>query len=148
MKKVVAINGSPRKNGNTSFLLDAFLQGFQFSVNSEQLSASQQEVGNEWVKNYCTNDIKIKHCTGCLRCNILRRCSLRDDDWEGLSQEILEADVLVFASPIYFHHVTAPMKTIIDRFRSFVHVQITENGIKHTPHQLWNKDFVLLLPMG
>jgi len=55
---------------------------------------------------------------------------------------------LVFASPIYFHYVTAPLKNIIDRFRSFVHVQITETGLIHTPVKEWNKDFVLLLSMG
>jgi multimeric flavodoxin WrbA len=54
----------------------------------------------------------------------------------------------VFATPIYFHHVSAPLKKLIDRFRSFVKVQITESGLLHTPWQSWNKDFVLLLSMG
>jgi len=94
------------------------------------------------------DELNIKNCSGCLRCNMLRRCSLRDDDWTDISEKILEADILVFASPIYFHHVTAPMKKLIDRFRSFVHVQITETGITHTPWAEWNKDFVLILPMG
>lgn len=134
MRKIVAFNGSPRKNGNTSAMLRMLREGFQAS------GVRYQE--------YSTNELHIQNCTGCLRCNILKRCSLRDDDWERVSADILDADVLVFASPIYFHHVTAPMKNLIDRFRSFVHVQITETGIKHTPHQEWNKDFVLLLPMG
>lgn len=134
MKKILAFNGSPRKNGNTSAMLETFKNSFQSSVISYQ--------------EYNNSELNIKNCTGCLRCNILKRCSLRDDDWERVSAEILDADVLVFASPIYFHHVTAPMKQLIDRFRSFVHVQITETGIKHTPHTDWNKDFVLLLPMG
>jgi multimeric flavodoxin WrbA len=56
--------------------------------------------------------------------------------------------VIVFASPIYFHHVTAPLKKFIDRFRSFVHVQISESELIHTPWEQWNKDFVLLLCMG
>jgi multimeric flavodoxin WrbA len=54
----------------------------------------------------------------------------------------------VFASPIYFHYISAPLKNIIDRFRSFIHVQITETGLIHTPYKKWNKDFVLLLSMG
>jgi len=65
-----------------------------------------------------------------------------------VSGKISEADVLVFASPVYFHHVSAPMKKLLDRFRSFVKVQITETGLLHTPHQVWNKDFVLILCMG
>jgi hypothetical protein len=40
------------------------------------------------------------------------------------------------------------LKKLVDRFRSFVHVQITEEGLIHTPHQEWKKDFVLLLSMG
>jgi putative NADPH-quinone reductase len=78
----------------------------------------------------------------------LKKCSIRDDDWGHLSEKILAADVLVFASPIYFHHLPGPMKTMIDRFRSFMHVQITESGLRHTPWQVWKKEFVLLLSMG
>lgn len=65
-----------------------------------------------------------------------------------LSQKILDSDVLVFSSPIYFHHLPGPMKVVLDRFRSFNHVQITETGLEHTPWQEWKKDFVLLLSMG
>lgn len=134
MKKTLAFNGSPRKTGNTSAMLEAFRNGWS--------------MGDGRWGMFSTSEINIKNCTGCLRCNILKRCSLRDDDWAQISEEILDADVLVFATPIYFHHVTASMKLLIDRFRSFVHVQITETGIEHTPHTAWNKDFVLLLPMG
>jgi putative NADPH-quinone reductase len=79
---------------------------------------------------------------------MLRRCSISDDDWPALSSKILDADVLVFATPVYFHHVPAPMKAMLDRFRSFIHVQITETGLQHTPWHSWNKDFVLILCMG
>ncbi len=134
MKKVLVLDGSTRKLGNTSVLLQHFIDGAKNnSVNIEQVQAK---------------DIEIKYCNGCLRCNLIKRCSIRDDDWGDLSQKIDEADVLVFASPIYFHYVTAPLKNIIDRFRSFVHVQITETGLIHTPFKEWNKDFVLLLSMG
>jgi NAD(P)H-dependent FMN reductase len=52
------------------------------------------------------------------------------------------------ASPIYFHHLTAPLKKIIDRFRSFVHIRITETGLIHTPWQQWKKQLVLILSQG
>ncbi len=134
LKKILAFNGSPRRSGNTSLLLDQFTQGTEASgVNTEVINADA---------------INLKNCQGCLRCNILKRCSIREDDWTDISQKILDADVLVFASPIYFHHVTAPLKMIIDRFRSFVHIQITETSLIHTPWIEWNKDFVLILPMG
>jgi len=134
MKKIVTINGSPRKAGNTAHLLRAFIQG-------------ASEKGAD-VSEYVTHDLDIRFCSGCLRCNLLKRCSISDDDWPELSDKILESDILVFASPIYFHHVTASLKRVVDRFRSFVHVQITENGLDHTPWLEWKKDFVVILSMG
>jgi len=133
MKKVVAFNGSARKAGNTSFLLESFTNG----------TAKPQQ-----VETVLAHEIDLKYCTGCLRCNLVKRCTLRGDEWNELGAKILDADVLVFATPVYFHNVSAQLKKIIDRFRSFVHVQITETGLNHTPHQLWNKDFVLLLTLG
>jgi FMN-dependent NADH-azoreductase len=134
MKKVLVLNGSPRKNGNTSALIQNFIEGAkQNTLNIEEIFVS---------------DLNLEYCKGCLRCNLIKRCSISNDDWTELSQKILKADVLVFGSPIYFHHVTAQLKKVIDRFRSFVHVQITEEGLKHTSHQTWEKEFVLLLPLG
>ena len=134
MKKVLILDGSTRKLGNTSYLIKHFIEG------AEQNTTK--------VEHVVAKDIEIKYCNGCLRCNLIKRCSIRGDDWEDLSTKINEADILVFASPIYFHYVTAPLKNIIDRFRSFVHVQITDTGLIHTPWKNWNKDFVLLLSMG
>lgn len=134
MKKVLAFNGSPRSLGNTSALLKHFRRG--------------TETNTSLYKEVVMKDLKLDYCNGCLRCNLIGRCSISGDDWKDVSQEILEADVLVFASPVYFHHLTAPLKTLIDRFRSFVKVQITESGLKHIPWQNWNKEFVLLLSMG
>lgn len=134
MKKIVAINGSPRPAGNTSHLLNAFLSG------AREHSAAPEI--------YHSHKLNIEDCTGCLRCNVLKRCSISGDDWGDLSTRILDSDVLVFASPIYFHHLPASLKKVLDRFRSFAHVRITESGLVHTPHQEWNKDFVLLLSLG
>ena len=136
MKKIVAFNGSPRPAGNTSHLLDKFIEGA-----NENKAEVEVEVLHPQKMN-------LKFCTGCLRCNVLRRCSIRDDDWPEVSSKILNANVLVFAAPVYFHHVPAPMKAMLDRFRSFIHVQITETGLIHTPWHLWNKDFVLILSLG
>ncbi len=134
MKKILVFHGSPRKNGNSSLMAQHFLEG--------------AAVHQPSLKEYRADELNLKDCQGCLRCNILQRCSLRGDDFEHLHREILDADVLVFASPVYFHHLTAPLKRLIDRFRSFVHVSITETGLLHVPHTQWNKDFVLLLSMG
>lgn len=134
MKKILALNGSARHYGNTHYLLNSFLNGVEKSGGIAELIQADKA--------------NIDFCTGCLRCNVIKRCSIRGDNWNDLSNRILESDVLVFATPIYFHHVTAQLKKIIDRFRSFVHVQITETGLIHTPHKKWEKDFVLLLSLG
>ncbi len=134
MKKIVAFNGSARKNGNTHFLLNSFLEG------TEKSGAGFEKID--------AHEINLDYCNGCLRCNLIKRCSIRGDEWNELSAKIIDSDVLVFATPIYFHHVSGQLKKIIDRFRSFFHVQITETGLKHTPHVEWDKDFVLLLSLG
>jgi NAD(P)H-dependent FMN reductase len=132
--RVLTFAGSPRKNGNSSALLQEFLNGAEEAgANIEQINA---------------NDLNLKYCMGCLKCNLIKQCAIRNDDWQELSRKILDADVLVFASPVYFHHVTAPMKKILDRFRSFMHVQLTEHGLQHTPWHTWKKHFVLLLSQG
>ncbi len=131
---IIAFNGSPRRNGNTSAMLQQFIRG------AKEINANVEEI--------MAQEIDLKYCAGCLKCNLIKQCTIRDDGWQALSQKILSADVLVFASPIYFHHLTAPLKKILDRFRSFLHVQITENGLKHTPWQEWRKHFILLLCLG
>lgn len=133
-KKLVAFNGSLRKGGNTSILLEHFLKGAKMKAVT--------------AESYDVHELNLDYCRGCLRCNILGQCSIRGDDWAMVAEKILDANVLVFASPIYFHHVSASMKKLMDRFRSFVQVQITETGLLHTPHTTWKKDFVLLLTMG
>ena len=133
-KKLIAFNGSLRKGGNTSILLEHFLKG----ANIKAVTAEA----------YNVHELNLEYCRGCLRCNILGYCSIRGDDWAMVAEKILDANVLVFASPIYFHHVSASLKKLVDRFRSFVQVQITETGLLHTPHTHWEKDFVLLLTMG
>lgn len=134
MKKVFALNGSPRNNGNSGILLDAFLKGV---LQNEAEVISQK-----------SKDLNISDCTGCLRCNLIKRCSIRNDDWEMISSAIVGSDIIVIASPVYFHHFPASVKSIIDRFRSFIKVTITEKSIEHIPWTDWKKDFVLLLPMG
>ena len=100
------------------------------------------------VEEIIAEDVDLKYCKGCLRCNLLERCAIKGDDWAELSRKIMEADIIVFASPVYFHHLSASLKKILDRFRSFLHVQITESGLKHMPWHDWNKEFVLILSMG
>lgn len=134
MKRVLTFMGSPRIKGNSRILAEQFNEGAKTKT--------------DLIEVIYPYKISIDYCSGCLRCNLIKKCSNQRDDWTELSKKISEADILVFSSPVYFHHVTAPLKTIIDRFRSFVHVQITESGLNHTPWKKWEKDIVLLLSLG
>ena len=131
--KIVAFDGSPRKNGNSTMLLRAFLEQFEDRAD---------------INVYKTDELNIKPCRGCLMCNKLKRCAIRHDEWAALSHQILCADVLAFSTPVYFHHTTASMKKLIDRFRSFLHVQITEEGVIHTTHEDWRKKLFLFTAHG
>ena len=131
---VLAFSSSPRKNANSTALLQSFESGLKAAGGS--------------IETIHVQHSQINPCKGCLRCNLIKRCSLKNDDWPALSEKILVSDVLVFAAPIYFHHVPAPLKMILDRFRSFMHVRITDQGLVHTPWHEWRKHFVLLLTMG
>jgi multimeric flavodoxin WrbA len=132
--KILAINGSPRRKGNTSLMLAELRRG------AEEAGAIYEEI--------IADQLDLEYCSGCLRCNLIKRCSIKKDDWPNLSEKILNADALVFGTPIYFHHFTAPLKKVLDRFRSFMHVQMTETGLIHTPWQRWQKHFVLVSSLG
>ncbi|HKM41434.1 MAG TPA: flavodoxin family protein [Methanocorpusculum sp.] len=100
MINLIAINGSPRKGGNTETVLDAFLKG------AEDAGAS--------VKKRRLVEILHKNCRGCNECHKTGVCVIRDN-LTPVFEDILSADILVLASPIYSMSVTAEMKSFIDR---------------------------------
>lgn len=134
MKKVLIFNGSPRRKGNTTALINHFVSG--------------TEINKAKVEHVFVDELNLNYCCGCLRCNMIGRCGKPGDDWEAMVEKMESADVIVFASPIYFHHITAQLKKLIDRFRSLVHVQITGSGLIHTPVKKWNKELVVMFTMG
>ncbi|MHC1753950.1 MAG: flavodoxin family protein [Methanosarcina sp.] len=101
--KVLAINSSPRMDkGNTSLILNPFLEGMR-------------EAGAE-VELFYTENLNINPCTGELNCwfKTPGEC-FHNDDMKILYPKIAEADVMVFATPVYSDGVTGPMKNLIDR---------------------------------
>lgn len=101
MKKVLILSGSPRKGGNSDILCDRFLQGAVDRGNS--------------VEKIRVAEKKIAPCTGCYFCKEHGgRCALNDDMGE-LLQKIIDCDVLVLSSPVYFYSICAQLKTVIDR---------------------------------
>lgn len=104
-KKIVILEGSPRKGGNTDLLSDAFMRG-------------AKEEGSKVTKFYLAQK-EIHPCMGCGACRRSEghNCVFKDkDDFEEIIQAVIGADVLVVASPVYFYSLTAQTKTAIDRF--------------------------------
>ncbi len=98
--KMVALIGSPRKGGNTDLLVDAFKEG------AESRKAR--------LKKVYLNRLDISGCQGCLSCHKTGMCKQKDDMQE-VYKNMLESDVWVIATPVYWWGPTAQMKTAIDR---------------------------------
>lgn len=100
-KKVLVLHGSPRRNGNTALLSEAFSKG-------------ALEAGHE-VHKICIRDKKIQGCLGCGACQRNGGSCVQKDDMADIYEAMLNADVIALASPVYFYTWTAQMKTVIDR---------------------------------
>lgn len=100
MNKVLGISGSPRRNGNTELLLKELLNGAEAS-------------GLE-VELVILGELSISPCTSCDSCQKDGQCVI-NDDMQLMYGKLLEADYVVFASPVYFKGVSAQMKALIDR---------------------------------
>ena len=108
MKKIYAINGSPRRNRNTATLLDKVLEGAK---------SATTDVTAERIDLY-----SLKY-TGCLSCFACKRkdgasygkCAVKDDLYEVL-QKLAEADAVVFGSPIYYRTITGQLHAFYERF--------------------------------
>lgn len=92
MKQIIILNGAARKNGNTAALIGAFTDG-------------AESVGNT-VREFYLADMNIRGCMGCGNCGKAKKetaapCA-QSDDMREIYKEFEKADVVVFASPVYF----------------------------------------------
>ncbi len=99
-KKVLVLSASARKGGNSDLLCDEFIKG-------------ATEAGNE-VEKIFINSKKINYCIGCGVCNTTHKCVQKDDMAEILDK-MVNADVIVLATPVYFYTMNGQLKTLIDR---------------------------------
>ncbi|MDM7935230.1 MAG: flavodoxin family protein [Methanothrix sp.] len=97
---VVGISGSPRKAGNTEFLLNEAL-------------ASAGERGFETERLLCS-ELKVGFCRDCGNCSKGKPCP-EEDDMSGVLRALEGADGIIVASPVYFGTVTAQLKALFDR---------------------------------
>jgi len=98
--KALGIFGSPRRGGNTDLLLEEALRG------------AQEKGAN--VERLYLSDYAITPCKECHGCDHAGNCVVLDD-MQKIYPKLLEADVIIFASPIFFYGVTAWAKALIDR---------------------------------
>ena len=100
MKKVVVINSTPRKGGNSEILAEKFAEGARAAGHS--------------VEVITVRELELKFCVGCMYCHTHDKCAL-NDGMNALYETVQNADVLCFASPVYFYAVCGQRKIFLDR---------------------------------
>lgn len=100
MKKVLVISSSLRLRSNSESLADAFARG-------------ASEAGNE-VEKITIREKNIRFCKGCLACQKTQHCVINDDA-PAIVAKMYDADVIVFATPIYYYEMCGQLKTLLDR---------------------------------
>lgn len=103
MKKVIVISTSLRAGSNSDMLADKFMEGaLQAGHEVEKISLTGKD---------------IRFCRGCLACQKLGKCVIHDDA-DTIMQKVLHADVIVWATPIYYFEMSGQMKVLIDRMNA------------------------------
>ena len=102
--KILILSGSPRKDGNTDLLVEAFVKGLSSKHDVEVVSV---------------RDYKASPCMGCNACfrNKNHAC-VQKDDMSIIYEKMASTDMLVIASPVYFYGLSAQLKAVIDRFHN------------------------------
>ena len=100
MKKVLIISSSLRKNANSEQLAASFANGAKAAGHETEIISLR---GKE-----------ITFCIGCFVCQKTKRCFMHDDA-DVIREKMLHADVLVFATPIYYYEMSGVLKTMLDR---------------------------------
>ena len=104
-KKIVVITGSPRKDGNSFAMTDAFIRAAEEKGHSvTRFDAAQKNVGG---------------CHACETCYKTGKACSFDDDFNEIAPALLEADVVVFSTPVYWYSIPAQIKAVIDKMYSF-----------------------------
>ena len=125
--KILCINGSPRKNGNTAKIIKA-------------LAETAESLGGK-IKNICLGKLKYSGCIACMACKKKSdKCVIKDDISDVL-KKITKSDLIVIGSPVYYGDVSSQMKALIDRTYSFL---TSDYKSRLKP----GKILVMILPQG
>lgn len=130
---IIAFNGSPRKNGNTSTIIKSMLKG------AKAAGAETTEVR--------LHDIGMKGCLGCLTCRTRGGKCKQKDALTPYIEQLRNCDGAIFGTPIYMYHVTGQMKMFIDRI---YHLFISKSGSPGTyePALAPGKTYALVTSQG
>lgn len=121
-KKILILNGSPRKNGHTAALVKAFIEG-------------AEGAGHE-VRHLYLNGMNIHGCLACEACSRNGGECVQQDDMDQVNEGYEWADVLVFASPEFWGTISGQLKTTIDRLYAI------QNKLGYFKH---SREMVLLM---
>lgn len=113
--KVIAINGSSRKNGNTSKIINIIFEQLKtFEIDCELIELS---------------DVEINPCKGCFACTGKGNCVFNNDGFHEIMEKMKNADGIILGSPVYSADVSAKMKALLER--SGVVVATNKGLLKH-----------------
>lgn len=104
-KKIVVITGSPRENGNSIAMTDAFIR-------------AAKEKGHR-VMRFDAAKMNVGGCQACETCYKTGKACSFDDDFNLIAPAVLDADVIVFSMPVYWYSIPAQIKAVIDKLYSF-----------------------------
>lgn len=119
MQKILAIYGSPRRQGNTTVLLDHAVQG------AVDAGAA--------VEKIVLRDLKMSPCLEIYGCKEMGRCVI-EDDFQKIHDQLMACQGLMLASPIFFYTVSAHTKTLMDRCQS---LWVKKYWIDKVPYGQW-----------
>lgn len=102
MSKIVVLMGSPRKNGNTDKLSEAFIK-------------AARAAGHQ-ISKFSVGQMKVNGCLACNYCVRNHGECVQKDEMQDIYRELKTADTVVFASPVYYFGFSAQLKAVIDRF--------------------------------
>ncbi len=125
---LLAIHGSPRKNGNTEILLDAFLEGVKSYLEFEKIRLSE---------------LNYKPCLECGKCETEGLCQIQDE-FQLIYPKILKADFLVIATSVFFYNHTSYVQAFFERFQVFW----VRKYILKLPHPFNKQPKGILLSLG
>ncbi|PXX54262.1 NADPH-dependent FMN reductase [Hungatella effluvii] len=101
---IVVLQGSPNRSGSTAILAENFERG-------------AAEAGHR-IQHIDVAAKNIRPCTGCVTCGYEGPCVIKDDNRQ-IREAVLGADMLVFATPLYYYGMSAQLKTVVDRFCAY-----------------------------